>query len=82
MSSPSPRCLHDPNPKFGPLLSSTSSQEPPLTEVSRIVVGGAVQAKPLQIGNQVGNHTLEDALSLAQDVELRQKGTHEENMIS
>lgn len=39
-----------------------------------------MQAKPLQIGNQVGNHALEDALSLTQDVELRQKGIHEENM--
>lgn len=71
-----------PNPMFGPLLSPESSQEPPLTEVSRVVVGGAVQAKPLQIGNQVGNHALEDALSLAQDVELRRKGIHEEHMTS
>lgn len=82
MNSLSPRGLHDPNPKFGPRLSPVSSLEPPLTKVSRVVVGGAVQAKTLQIGNQVGNHTLEDALSLAQDVELRQKGTHEKNMTS
>lgn len=33
-----------------------------------------MQAKPLQIGDQVGDHALEDALTLAQDVELRQKG--------
>lgn len=71
-----------PNPMFGPLLSPESSQEPPLTEVSGVVVGGAVQAKPLQIGNQVGNHALEDTLSLAQDVELRRKGIHEEHMTS
>lgn len=71
-----------PNPMFGPLLSPESSREPPLTEVSGVVVGGAVQAKPLQIGNQVGNHALEDALSLAQDIELRQKGIHEEHMTS
>lgn len=45
----------------------------PLTEVSRVVVGGAVQAKPLQIGDQVGDHALEDALTLAQDVELSRK---------
>lgn len=79
MSSLSPRDLNNPKPMFGPLLSLQSSREPPLTEVSGVVVGGAVQAKPLQIGNQVGNHALEDALSLAQDVELRQKGIHEEN---
>jgi hypothetical protein len=82
MSSLSPRGLNKPNPMFGPLLSPESSQEPSLTEVSGVVVGGTVQAKPLQIGNQVGNHALEDALPLAQDVELRQKGIHEENMTS
>lgn len=82
MNSLSPGGLNNPNPMFGHLLSLKSSQEPPLTEVSRVVVGGTVQAKPLQIGNQVGNHALEDALSLAQDVELRQKSIHEENMTS
>lgn len=46
---------------------------PLLTEVSRVVVGGAVQTEPLQIGDQVGDHALEDALTLAQDVELRRK---------
>lgn len=69
-------------PNVWPSLSPKSSQEPPLTEVSGVVVGGTVQAKPLQIGNQVGNHALEDALSLTQDVELRQKGIHEKNMTS
>lgn len=54
----------------------------PLTEVSRVVVGGAVQAKPLQIGDQVGDHALEDALTLAQDVELSRKKKDEENKTS
>lgn len=66
----------------GSLLPPTSSQEPLLTEVSGVVVGGAVQAKPLQIGYQIGDHALEDALSLAEDVELRQKGAYEKNTSS
>lgn len=52
----------------------------PLTEVSRVVVGGAVQAEPLQVGDEVGDHALEDALTLAQDVELRREERGEENM--
>lgn len=53
--------------------STTITKERPLTEVSRIVVGGAVQAQPLQVGDQVGDHALEDTLALAQDVELKHK---------
>ena len=41
-----------------------------------------MQAEPLQIGDQVGDHALEDALTLAQDVELRQKEKDEENTMS
>lgn len=41
-----------------------------------------MQAEPLQIGDQVGDHALEDALTLAQDVELRQKEKDEENTTS
>lgn len=32
-----------------------------------------MQAEPLQIGDQVGDHAFEDALTLTQDVELRRK---------
>lgn len=62
------------SPRFGPASS--------LTEISRVVVSGAVQAEPLQVGDQVGDHALEDALTLAQDVELRQKEKGEENTAS
>ena len=55
---------------------------PLLTEVSRVVVGGAVQTEPLQVGDQVGDHALEDALTLAQDIELRQKKKGKENNTS
>lgn len=72
-----PRCMIQ-SPRFGP----APYPRPPLTEISRVVVGGAVQAKPLQVGDQVGDHALEDALTLTQDVELRQKGKGEENTTS
>lgn len=55
------------------LASPPAPPAAPLTEVGRVVVGGAVQAQPLQVGDQVGDHALEDALALAQDVELGRK---------
>lgn len=41
-----------------------------------------MQTEPLQIGDQVGDHALEDALTLAQDIELRQKKKGKENSTS
>lgn len=75
--------MHDPSPHVWPTtISQPLPTGPPLTEISRVVVGGAVQAKPLQIGDQVGDHTLEDTLALAQDIELRWKEKGEESMTS
>lgn len=56
-------------------LASSASTLPPstLTEVSWVVVGGAVQAQALQVGDQLGDQALEYALALAQDVELRRR---------
>lgn len=44
-----------------------------LTEISGVVVCGAVEAEALQVGDEVGHDALEDALALAQDVELQNK---------
>lgn len=52
---------------------ATLSGAGPLTEISRVVVRGAVEAQTLQVGDEIGHDALEDALALAQDVELQEK---------
>jgi len=44
-----------------------------LTEVGRVVVCGAVEAKTLQVGDEVRHDAFEDALALAQDVQLQEE---------
>lgn len=46
-----------------------------LTKVSRVVVGGAAQAQPLQVRNQAGHPPPVDALTLTQHIELQHTDT-------
>ena len=60
------------------MCKHTPNIRPILTEVSWVVVGGAVQAQVLQVGDEIGNCALVYTLTLTEDVQLGGEERREE----